>query len=62
MSEATHQFYELVARRYCEIEEAKLERAEILLNMRQALERGEITQAQYDDLLETFVRAEGGRG
>lgn len=52
---AIQQFFELVARRFYEIEAAKrfarqIERAEILVNLQAALRTGEITQAQYDEL------------
>jgi len=47
----TQQFYNLVASRYYELEDAKLERAEIRLNINAAYRRHEITEAQRDELL-----------
>ena len=41
------QFYALVALRFIELEQAKLDRAELLLNAREAKEAGEITAEQY---------------
>lgn len=58
---AREQFYELVARRFYEIENAKIERAEILLNLKSALQRGEITQAEYDEIVSTWPSAESRR-
>lgn len=48
---AIQQFFEMVTHRFYEIEEAKLERAEILVNLKAALRTGEITQAQHDELV-----------
>ena len=47
---AIQQFHQLIAARYYEIEDEKLERAEILVNLKAALRNNEITQAQYDEL------------
>ena len=51
---ATQQFYELVAQRYSEIETLKMEakeRGEIIVNITDAYVKGEITEADYHDLI-----------
>lgn len=54
MSKETNQFYEMVAERYTQIEEAKaeaLERGEIIFNMTAAHENGELSDEDYTDLI-----------
>lgn len=48
MSKALQQFYEMIARRFSEIEQAKLERADKVCEAWEAYQRGEITAAECD--------------
>ena len=54
---ARQQFFELIAARYYELELAKLERAEVLVNLKAAYRNGEISEADYQDLV---ARARAG--
>lgn len=54
MSEETYQWYEMVAERYTQIEEAKAEakeRGEIITNITAARVNGELTEEDYRELL-----------
>ena len=54
------QFYEMIARRFGELETLKAaakERGEIIVNITAAFVAGEITQQDYDDLIARASRA-----
>lgn len=54
MSKETNQFYEMIAERYTQIEEAKAEakeRGEIITNITAARVNGELTEEDYRELL-----------
>lgn len=54
MSEETYQWYEMVAERYTQIEEAKAdakECGEIIINITAARVNGELTEEDYRELL-----------
>lgn len=56
---ATQQFYELVAAEYSRIEELKAqanERGDIAVHLVEALNNGEITQEQYDELKQELLQ------
>lgn len=57
MSKETNQFYEMVAERYTQIEEAKaeaIERGEIVINITAAHVNGELTEEDYRELLDNL--------
>lgn len=57
MSKETNQFYEMVAERYTQIEEAKAdakERGEIIENITAARVNDELTEEDYRDLLDNL--------
>jgi len=57
MSKETNQFYEMVAERYTQIEEAKadaIERGEIIINITAARVNDELTEEDYRELLDNL--------
>ena len=54
---ARQQFFELIAARYYEIEQAKLERAEILVNLKAAYRNGEISADQLTAISQQLLSA-----
>jgi hypothetical protein len=59
---AIQQFYELIAARFCEIEAAKLERAEILVNLLAAKMSGKISEQEYQEIMASLDAARAGEG
>lgn len=57
MSEETRQWYEMIAERYTQIEEAKAdakERGEIIINITTDRVNGELTEEDYRELLDNL--------